>query len=85
MASEVSFTSKLSQKASITYVTKFQGILISQKMTLLPGVDDNQRPLAFDTSYKSNKLLVDLFVAKVPFNRSRSSSLFKKRAREGAE
>ena len=32
-------------------MTKFQGIFISQKMTLLP--DDKQGPLAFDTTYES--------------------------------
>ena len=37
-------------------MTKFQGIFISQKMTLLGGVDDKQGPLAFDTSYESNKV-----------------------------
>ena len=46
MASDVSFTLELSQEASITYVTKFQGIFISQKMTLSGGGgDDKQGPL----------------------------------------
>ena len=32
-------------ETSITYMTKFQGIFISQKMTLSPGDDDKQGPL----------------------------------------
>ena len=44
MATDVSFTSELSQEVSFTYVTKFHSIFISQKMTL-SGVDDKQDPL----------------------------------------
>ena len=51
MASNVSFTLELSQEASITYVNKFQGIFITQKLQLSEG-DDNQRPLTCNADNK---------------------------------
>ena len=47
----------------IYYVTKFQGIFISEKMTLWPG-DVKQRPLTCVAIAAGNKSLGDKFVIK---------------------
>ena len=41
---------------SITYVTKFQGIFISQKMTSHEGGDDKQGPLTCVAIAAGNKI-----------------------------